>query len=50
VTGERKFMTGKPGRLPTKLVDQIAEGHIALGYGALVYDITHKPPGRTEWE
>ncbi|MBI4155281.1 glutamine-hydrolyzing GMP synthase [Candidatus Woesearchaeota archaeon] len=46
----RDFMTGTFGRLSNQVIDDVVKEILGLGYGAVFYDITNKPPGTTEWE
>jgi len=43
-------MTATFARLPWDLLDLLWRDMQAEGVGALLYDITHKPPGTIEWE
>jgi GMP synthase (glutamine-hydrolysing) len=43
-------MTARFAELPFALLDALWEKLRALGAGALLYDVTHKPPGTIEWE
>jgi GMP synthase (glutamine-hydrolysing) len=43
-------MTARFATLPFNLLDQLWDKLKAAGVGALLYDITHKPPGTIEWE
>lgn len=43
-------MTARFAVLPFPLLDTLWEKLKAAGVGALLYDITHKPPGTIEWE
>jgi len=43
-------MTARFAELPFPLLDAMWSGLKSLGTGALLYDITHKPPGTIEWE
>jgi GMP synthase (glutamine-hydrolysing) len=43
-------MTARFATLPFPLLDQLWENLKHAGVGALIYDITHKPPGTIEWE
>ncbi|MDB5105204.1 MAG: guaA [Fibrobacteres bacterium] len=43
-------MTARFAVLPFPLLDKLWERLKAAGVGALLYDITHKPPGTIEWE
>lgn len=44
-------MTAKFADLPHETVEKIKKKLLALeGVGAVLYDITHKPPGTIEWE
>jgi GMP synthase (glutamine-hydrolysing) len=43
-------MTARFAELPMDLLDSLWEDLKALGAGALLYDVTHKPPGTIEWE
>ncbi len=43
-------MTARFAELPFALLDGLWEEFKALGAGALLYDVTHKPPGTIEWE
>ncbi|MFB6076883.1 MAG: hypothetical protein ABEK12_02020, partial [Candidatus Nanohaloarchaea archaeon] len=45
-----RFMTGNFGRLPTEMVDRIADAAVENGFSGLLYDVTHKPPGTIEYE
>ena len=45
------FMTARFAELPRELVQGMAERILSLpGIGAVLYDVTHKPPGTVEWE
>ena len=45
------FMTARFAELPRPVVDEIAGRILALGgVDAVLYDVTHKPPGTIEWE
>jgi GMP synthase (glutamine-hydrolysing) len=51
----RDFMTGKPAvpgeDIPLKvLFDTVAKIEKVPGISRVVYDLTSKPPGTTEWE
>jgi len=46
----KDFMTGSFAQLPKWLIDEMTEKLLALGYSAVLYDISNKPPGTTEWE
>jgi GMP synthase (glutamine-hydrolysing) len=43
-------MTARFATLPFLLLDSLWGKLKAAGVGALLYDITHKPPGTIEWE
>lgn len=43
-------MTARFAALPFPLLDKLWTALKAAGAGALLYDITHKPPGTIEWE
>lgn len=43
-------MTARFAELPFPWLDDLWQQLRALGAGALLYDITHKPPGTIEWE
>ena len=43
-------MTARFAPLPFPLLDRLWEKLRAAGMGALLYDVTHKPPGTIEWE
>lgn len=43
-------MTARFATLPFPLMDRLWAKLKAAGVGALLYDITHKPPGTIEWE
>jgi GMP synthase (glutamine-hydrolysing) len=43
-------MTARFAELPYKVLDALWVDLKALGAGALLYDVTHKPPGTIEWE
>jgi GMP synthase (glutamine-hydrolysing) len=43
-------MTARFAELPMPVVGALWEDLRALGAGALLYDVTHKPPGTIEWE
>jgi GMP synthase (glutamine-hydrolysing) len=43
-------MTARFATLPFPLLDSLWDKLKAAGVGALLYDITHKPPGTIEWE
>jgi GMP synthase (glutamine-hydrolysing) len=43
-------MTASFARLPWPMLDNLWADLKAQGAGALLYDITHKPPGTIEWE
>jgi GMP synthase (glutamine-hydrolysing) len=43
-------MTARFAALPFPLLDKLWARLSAAGVGALLYDITHKPPGTIEWE
>jgi GMP synthase (glutamine-hydrolysing) len=43
-------MTARFAPLPFPLLDKLWKRLAAAGVGALLYDITHKPPGTIEWE
>jgi GMP synthase (glutamine-hydrolysing) len=43
-------MTASFARLPWPMLDKLWSDLKAQGAGALLYDITHKPPGTIEWE
>ncbi|HKP95966.1 MAG TPA: glutamine-hydrolyzing GMP synthase [Fibrobacteria bacterium] len=43
-------MTARFAVLPFPLLDSLWDKLKAAGMGALLYDITHKPPGTIEWE
>lgn len=43
-------MTARFAELPFALLDALWKELRALGAGALLYDVTHKPPGTIEWE
>ncbi len=43
-------MTARFAELPFPLLDAMWDDLKNLGAGALLYDITHKPPGTIEWE
>ena len=46
-----RAMTAKFSDLPWEVVNKTAEEISDLdGIGAVLYDITHKPPGTIEWE
>jgi len=45
------FMTARFMQHPQDLLDPLAEEILALdGVDAVLYDVTHKPPGTVEWE
>jgi GMP synthase (glutamine-hydrolysing) len=46
----KEFMTGSFGRLPADLINDVAADIHGLDYSGLLYDVTNKPPGTTEWE
>lgn len=46
----KDFMTGSFARLPGELVNDISDKILGLGYSAVFYDVSNKPPGTTEWE
>jgi GMP synthase (glutamine-hydrolysing) len=43
-------MTARFAAIPFPLLDKLWERLKAAGVGAVLYDITHKPPGTIEWE
>ncbi len=43
-------MTARFAELPFPVLDALGEKIRAGGAGALLYDVTHKPPGTIEWE
>ncbi len=43
-------MTASFARLPWNMLDALWQTLRGLGFGALLYDVTHKPPGTIEWE
>jgi GMP synthase (glutamine-hydrolysing) len=43
-------MTARFAELPFAVLETLWNGLRALGAGALLYDVTHKPPGTIEWE
>jgi GMP synthase (glutamine-hydrolysing) len=43
-------MTARFAALPFPLLDKLWTALQAAGAGAMLYDITHKPPGTIEWE
>ena len=43
-------MTASCAQLPASLLNAVWEDLQKLGFGALWYDLTHKPPGTIEWE
>jgi GMP synthase (glutamine-hydrolysing) len=43
-------MTARFAELPFPVLDKLWEDLKGLGAGALLYDVTHKPPGTIEWE
>lgn len=43
-------MTASCAKLPDALLTDVWNKLQALGFGALWYDLTHKPPGTIEWE
>lgn len=43
-------MTARFAELPFPVLDALWKDLRALGVGALLYDVTHKPPGTIEWE
>jgi GMP synthase (glutamine-hydrolysing) len=43
-------MTARFAELPFAVLDALWKDLAALGAGALLYDVTHKPPGTIEWE
>lgn len=43
-------MTARFAELPFPVLDELWEDLRTLGAGALLYDVTHKPPGTIEWE
>lgn len=43
-------MTASFARLPWPMLEKLWQELKALGAGAMLYDITHKPPGTIEWE
>ena len=43
-------MTARFATLPFPLLDKLWTALKAAGAGALLYDVTHKPPGTIEWE
>jgi GMP synthase (glutamine-hydrolysing) len=43
-------MTARFAALPFPLLDKLWTALKAAGAGAMLYDITHKPPGTIEWE
>ena len=45
------FMTARFSRLPSAFLDEVCDGLMELdGIEAVLYDVTHKPPGTVEWE
>ena len=45
------FMTARFAELPHELLQDMGERILSLpGIGAVLYDVTHKPPGTVEWE
>ena len=44
------FMHGSFARLPTGFIKELTERLLALGYSAVLYDVSNKPPGTTEHE
>ena len=45
------FMTARFSRLPAAFLDEVCDGLMELdGVEAVLYDVTHKPPGTVEWE
>ena len=44
-------MTAQYARLPKDVLDRLAAATLAIpGIGALIYDVTNKPPATIEWE
>jgi GMP synthase (glutamine-hydrolysing) len=43
-------MTARFAELPFAVLDRLWSDLRTLGAGALLYDVTHKPPGTIEWE
>ncbi|HAO99653.1 MAG TPA: glutamine-hydrolyzing GMP synthase, partial [Fibrobacteres bacterium] len=43
-------MTARFAELPFALLDELWKDLKKIGVGALLYDVTHKPPGTIEWE
>jgi GMP synthase (glutamine-hydrolysing) len=43
-------MTARFAELPFPVLDALWKDLRALGAGAMLYDVTHKPPGTIEWE
>src|SRR5690606_31121738 len=43
-------MTARFAELPFSVLDALWKDLRTLGAGALLYDVTHKPPGTIEWE
>jgi GMP synthase (glutamine-hydrolysing) len=43
-------MTARFAVLPFPLLDKLWDALKSAGAGAMLYDITHKPPGTIEWE
>ena len=45
------FMTARFAEMPKPVVEKVASSILALGgVDAVLYDVTHKPPGTIEWE
>ena len=45
------FMTARFSRLPPAFLDEVCDQLMELnGIEAVLYDVTHKPPGTVEWE
>ncbi len=45
------FMTARFAELPRELLLKMGESILSLpGIGAVLFDVTHKPPGTVEWE
>lgn len=47
----QEAMTAQFAKLPLEAVREMAEAVLSVpGVGAVLYDVTHKPPGTIEWE
>jgi GMP synthase (glutamine-hydrolysing) len=46
----KEAMTAEFGKIDMEIVGQMAKEILALGFDAVYYDITNKPPGTIEWE